>query len=325
MILLISDSSDNVIHGISDWLRELKTKFIFIECLRFLEYIESVVIDNDITRICFNVGGVRFRLADVSCVYFRRVSLETPRIKMDRMSWNVTELDVPKDVMDLMIKTVKLEEQRLKEFIYDKIQNSVPTLGHWKNNRINKLQVLESARKVGLNIIKSTISKENIGDVSHISKPMSNCPSFYIPEIRASAGAYTTNVRKSPHSTDIHQYFQRKLHKLYEVRSFIIGENIISTAILSKENEQTSTDYRKYDFQNPNVVVPYNLPLEVEEKLIGLVKLLDIGTGSADLICSKHGTYNFLEINPVGQIGMVESPTNFAVHKLLAEHIISLV
>ena len=48
------------------------------------------------------------------------------------------------------------------------------------------------------------------------------------------------------------------------------------------------------------------------------MKLLNLNSGSLDLIRAADGKYVFLEINPVGQFGMVSYPCNYNIEKEIA-------
>jgi glutathione synthase/RimK-type ligase-like ATP-grasp enzyme len=90
-------------------------------------------------------------------------------------------------------------------------------------------------------------------------------------------------------------------------------------AIFSQSNEKTKIDFRNYDLQKPNRTVPYNLPKEIILKLKKLTKALALRTGSIDLIKAKDGQYYFLEVNPVGQFGMVSRPCNYNIEMKIAK------
>ena len=48
------------------------------------------------------------------------------------------------------------------------------------------------------------------------------------------------------------------------------------------------------------------------------MKLADLDTGSIDMMYSTDGEYYFLEVNPVGQFGMVSYPCNYYIEKEIA-------
>ena len=49
---------------------------------------------------------------------------------------------------------------------------------------------------------------------------------------------------------------------------------------------------------------------------------LDLISGSLDFILDIEGDFVFLEVNPVGQFGMVDFPCNYGLHRKIAEYLI---
>ncbi|WP_373552395.1 grasp-with-spasm system ATP-grasp peptide maturase [Haliscomenobacter sp.] len=115
--------------------------------------------------------------------------------------------------------------------------------------------------------------------------------------------------------------FQTLVLKKYEIRSFYFYGKFYSMAIFSQNDDQTKVDFRNYNWKKPNRNVPYQLPVCLEEKLQKLMELLQLQSGSFDLIVTPDDQYVFLEVNPVGQFGMVSIPCNYGLEKLLAEHL----
>lgn len=89
-------------------------------------------------------------------------------------------------------------------------------------------------------------------------------------------------------------------------------------AIFSQNDSQTKIDFRNYNHSTPNRNVPYKLPEELEHKLTNLSKKIGINCGSIDMIVTKNDDYIFLEINPIGQFGMVSNPCNYYLHEKIA-------
>jgi glutathione synthase/RimK-type ligase-like ATP-grasp enzyme len=116
--------------------------------------------------------------------------------------------------------------------------------------------------------------------------------------------------------------FQKKLAKVFELRIFYLNEKFYSMAIFSQEDQQTEVDFRNYNFEKPNRTVPFLLPIDLQKKLIQLMKNLHLKSGSIDMVLTEEGDYVFLEVNPVGQFGMVSSPCNYELSKLIAETLI---
>ncbi len=92
--------------------------------------------------------------------------------------------------------------------------------------------------------------------------------------------------------------------------------------IFSQNNSKTKEDFRNYDQNLPNRNVPIKLPLDIEGKLKKLMKKLNLNSGSIDLIYTIDNKYVFLEVNPVGQFGMVSFPCNYNLEKKIAEFLI---
>ena len=116
---------------------------------------------------------------------------------------------------------------------------------------------------------------------------------------------------------------QRKLDKLYELRVFYLLGEFYPMVIFSQGDQQTETDFRKYNNEKPNRNVPFKLPREVEVKLDRLMKRMELESGSIDIIVTKDKDYVFLEVNPVGQFGMVSEPCNYYLERRIAKYLMS--
>ena len=114
-----------------------------------------------------------------------------------------------------------------------------------------------------------------------------------------------------------HSLLQEKINKKYELRIFFYNDNYFPMAIFSQNDEQTKVDFRKYNLKIPNRFIPFSLPSIVLQKLKKLMDTLKLSTGSIDLVVDINDVYYFLEVNPVGQFGMVSSPCNYNIEKKL--------
>ncbi len=50
---------------------------------------------------------------------------------------------------------------------------------------------------------------------------------------------------------------------------------------------------------------------------------LDLNCGSIDMIVNTKNEFIFLEVNPVGQFGMVSEPCNYFLEKKVAEFLLN--
>lgn len=197
------------------------------------------------------------------------------------------------------------------------------------STRINKIRTLILANNVGLKTPETLLTnnvehleeagKRDMGFL--ITKPITECISLQISQ--GSLMMYTKRISetvfKKIKGFFFPSLFQEEIEKEFEIRSFYLDGRFYSMAIFSQKDKQTKTDFRQYNFKKPNRQVPYRLPQVIEHKLDRLMKLLSLDSGSIDLIKTPQNDYVFLEVNPVGQFGMVSAPCNFHLEKKVAE------
>lgn len=201
-----------------------------------------------------------------------------------------------------------------------------------RDSTVNKLIVLDLAKKRGIRIPKTIISSDKktlhqfVKSCSNgaITKPVWEVFSFSKDNLLHTS--YTSLVNPDDSffegTSCTPTLFQENISKKFEIRSFFIDRKMFSMAIFSQQNDQTKTDFRVYDRKVPNRTVPINLPFELEVKLLDLMNDLRLNTGSIDLIYTTEHDYVFLEVNPVGQFGMTSKPCNYYLEKMIAETLI---
>jgi ATP-GRASP peptide maturase of grasp-with-spasm system len=116
-------------------------------------------------------------------------------------------------------------------------------------------------------------------------------------------------------------FFQKYIAKKYELRAFYFHGKFYTMAILSQNNNQTEVDFRHYSKENPNRRIPFTLPSPYAAKLKKLAGILQLDTGSFDILVDKDDKYYFLEVNPVGQFGMVSIPCNYNIEQHIAQQL----
>jgi ATP-GRASP peptide maturase of grasp-with-spasm system len=227
------------------------------------------------------------------------------------------------------------EDNKLSDYIHYVIEQRVPVLGSAFKYNLNKMITLDIAQSVGLNtpafyVFNEKQCIENLlkGEEQYITKSMSD--GVYLFENEEKSQGYFTYT-ESLSSEDMEGYpekispsfIQSKIEKQYEVRVFYLDGRFFSWAIFSQSDTQTRTDYRKYNDQRPNRVVPYVLPETLQQQLIDLFRKIDLNTGSVDLMVDFQGTYYFLEINPTGQFGVLSRATNYQLEAEIARWLIN--
>ena len=110
------------------------------------------------------------------------------------------------------------------------------------------------------------------------------------------------NIRLAP------TIFQEYIRKELELRVTVIGNKVFAASINSQDVTEALHDWRR---ASPDSLQfrPYELPLSVSEKCVQLVGTLGLTFGAIDLVKTPDGNYVFLELNPNGQWGWLETPT----------------
>ncbi len=302
MILIITQEADYSTNMVIDWLH-----FFGLDWVRINE--------NDILDISFAGEDIKvnhdlfnFLLSEITAVWYRRGMLN--------FKFNDVE---DKNINDFR----KIELSKIREFFYYKL-SLLPHINRYTNSDVNKLIVNDIAKKCGLIVPKDYLVSES-KSLSKIQKTkklatksvsgntMFNYEEFYFI-------GYTSMIKdpeKNP-ETFFPSLVQNYIKKKYELRIFYLHRKFWSMAIFSQEDEQTSVDFRNYNKKKPNRNVPYKLPFEVERKLIDLMEKLKLNSGSIDMIVTNDNEFVFLEVNPIGQFGMVSNPCNYYLHREIA-------
>ncbi len=175
---------------------------------------------------------------------------------------------------------------------------------------------LKKAQECGLNIPNTfvTNNKDSLNffyknnQENIITKNLSN-PLFF-EKNKNKFASYTSTVCikdiNTQNSIFFPSIFQANISKIVELRVFYLLGNFYTYAIFSSINEQTSIDFRIYDHEKPNRRMKYELTNELKFKIDKLMKVLNLHTGSIDLI-KCNDSYVFLEVNPQGMFGGLEN------------------
>jgi ATP-GRASP peptide maturase of grasp-with-spasm system len=191
-----------------------------------------------------------------------------------------------------------------------------------RKSHVNKLLVLEEARKIGLEVPSFHLA-EDMDDViigETITKSITGNVIIESLDAEIDGIMYTSVINKRDSESFLISFFQEKIEKDFEIRSFYLNEKIWSMAIFSQNDEQTQTDFRRYNLDKPNRNVRYKLPEDIEQKMRLLMSRLDLNCGSFDFIKNKD-QYYFLEINPVGQFLGLSKICNYSLEKGIAEYL----
>ncbi|MDR2836173.1 MAG: grasp-with-spasm system ATP-grasp peptide maturase [Bacteroidales bacterium] len=309
MILIISSYSDVSTNKVISWLKYYNYPYYRINFFEDISTFNLKIVNNNFH---YEFKEPQFCLNNISAVWYRRF----PELK---------EKTTNEELNILLLREFKAY---FNYFIY-KLEDR-----YWLNHRnlssMNKLWVLEQAMTKKLKIPDTIITNEKkellkFIDRHHqkvITKPIFEVANFHFNNVYSTIRTnLITDIEMLPEYFSP-SLFQEYIEKEIELRIVYLEGNFYSMGILSQQNNKTLIDFRNYDMENPNRYISIDLPADIKQKLTELMCDLKLNFGSIDMILSKNGLYYFLEVNPIGQFGMVSSPLNYNIEKKIAELLI---
>lgn len=302
MIIIFTEKSDLTTCDVIDWLKHYNKSYLRINEDDFFE----IDVDDNELILCYQ--NQKINIKDVESIWYRRSILQ---LKKEKFSNPGIE------------KFIFEEKIVLKEYILF-LFSKKRTIGKANGLRVNKLIINHIAKNIGLKIPHSFLANtfENLEtNYDLITKPINENP-----HIKLSNQLYYSLLTKEVSAVNKKLKFgisliQEKINKRYELRVFYLNGKTFSMAIFSQNNEKTKLDFRNYDKDNPNRVVPFKLPKEVEKKIFKLMNKINLNCGSIDILVDNNLNYFFLEVNPVGQFGMVSFPCNYNLENHIANYL----
>ena len=283
--------------------------------------IERIHMDDDSFELVFSDQTILSK--DLKSIWFRRGNAW-----FDGLLQKVTLTGRPslaQGISDIYVE----EARRTREYFHFLLTRNVRSLGHPAKYDLNKPIVLALARDAGLRTPRFSIlnTKQQLQKCmawgQTITKPVSN--GLYLWDFKCEQTAYFSYTERV-HENSFEQlperfpmsFVQEEIEKDFEVRTFFLDGEVYSMAILSQEDATTSVDFRKYNWENPNRMVPFEIPPCVVESSRTLFKSIGLNTGSLDFIVGKDGDFYFLEINPIGQYEWVSRICNYQLDRKIA-------
>lgn len=312
MLLILSETTDISTDRVILWLRKMGYQNI----IRINEddriEIKRVEISNDKGECVIKLYQKDIDLDKVDFFWYRRGDF------------------FPEDLQNYepnLRKFLSKEWTIIRNYLHYKL-GSKKCLGNIFKSLISKLECLEIAKKAGFSIPQTLISshskildqKDRLN--SSITKPISD-----IMPICYQGNNLNLLTREIPLNFKFESPFifpsliQQKIDKWVELRVFVLKNKVFPMAIFSQSNKKTSMDFRDYDWENMNRVVPYKLEIEIENRIMTFMQMTGIDSGSLDLIITPSKEVVFLEINPGGVIEMVSDPCNYYIEEFIAQYI----
>lgn len=319
MILIISNaehesSTDRVV----DWLINEKAPFIRINSEDVIQKKIEIIInpaDDTIT-----IAGQVVALKSIKVVWYRRW-------------YNYHRIPI--------IPTNKFERKLIHELseeassvlyylafvLADKLWLSNP----FANRSHSKINALYQANLLGIRTPDTVITnKKSVLKAFYkkhkkavITKPITD-PYPFFDEKENNYKAYVEVLTREFIDTMPEEFFmsqfQERVAGEYEIRSFFLDGKFYSTAITNVSTVDIKLSVRRNEAVK---MIAYQLPRDLELKLTKLMRILNLNSGSIDLIKTSNNEHVFLEVNPVGQFSGYGFPNNYYLEREIANWLIS--
>ncbi|MBV5264315.1 MvdC/MvdD family ATP grasp protein [Pinisolibacter aquiterrae] len=115
--------------------------------------------------------------------------------------------------------------------------------------------------------------------------------------------------------------FQEEVAKAADLRITVIGDRLFPVEIRSQTDPDARVDWRRGEVPRMDHVA-VTLPKPIETACLALNRALGLHYSAIDMVVTPDGDHVFLEINPSGQFGWIESVTGLPLIATLADLLI---
>jgi MvdD family ATP-grasp ribosomal peptide maturase len=192
----------------------------------------------------------------------------------------------------------------------------------------NKQLQLQAARELGLNTPR-TLTTNDPAAVRAFAK---SCEGGMVTKMLSSFAIYDegkelvvfTNPVKPEDLEDLSGLslcpatFQELLPKALEIRATVVGNHVMSAAVDSQVSARAAHDWRRDGLRMLQDWRPYQLPHELEEKILRLMDYFCLNYGAIDVILTPDGRHIFLELNPSGEFFWLERSPGLPISEAIA-------
>jgi MvdD family ATP-grasp ribosomal peptide maturase len=193
----------------------------------------------------------------------------------------------------------------------------------------NKQLQLQVARELGLRIPRTLTTN----DPAAVRAFVAECEGGMVTKMLSSFAVYEggqelvvfTNPVRPEDLADLSGLslspatFQETIPKALEIRATVVGRRILAASIDSQSSERATNDWRRDGVRMIQEWQHYQLPPEVEEKILRLMDYFVLNYGAVDLIVTPDGHHVFLEVNPVGEFFWLEQYPGLPISDAIAD------
>ncbi|MCL6750001.1 MvdD family ATP-grasp ribosomal peptide maturase [Nostoc sp. CCCryo 231-06] len=316
-VLIVTFSQDN--ESIPLVIKEIEArgeKAFRFDTDRYPTEVKLDIYSGDTEQVIITDGEQKLDLSEVFSVWYRRM----------RYGQKISN-SMDKQYRDASINecraTVRGMIASLQGFHLDKMSNVDRA-----NNKQLQLQV---ARQVGL-LTPLSLTSNNPEAVKQFAQ---ECQQGIVTKMLSSFAIYDEQGRENvvfttPITADdlenmeglrfCPMTFQENVPKALELRTTIVGHRVFTASVDSQSLSGSTYDWRKEGLALGKNWQPYNLPEDIEKKLLNLMAEFGLNYGAIDIIVTPDGRHIFLEVNPVGEFFWMEiySP-HYPISQAIAE------
>jgi len=113
--------------------------------------------------------------------------------------------------------------------------------------------------------------------------------------------------------------FQVMVPKKLELRVTVVGDKVFAASIDSQASDRAKVDWRREGEALLEQWTPYDLPADVQQRILRLMDHFGLNYGAIDIIVTPDDRYVFLEVNPVGEFFWLERCPGLPIGEALAD------
>jgi MvdD family ATP-grasp ribosomal peptide maturase len=314
-VLIITHSQDNEsIQMVMQAIADRGGKAFRFDTDKFPTEVQLDVYYGKNERLILADGEQQLDLHAVSAVWYRRIAIAA---------------QIP-TTMDAQLRQASVQESRVT------IQGMIASIRGFHLDHIphirradNKQLQLQVARELGLDTPR-TLTTNNPIAVKDFAQ---ECEQGMITKMLSSFAIYDQQgeekvVFTNPVTAEDLEHldglrfcpmtFQEKIPKALELRTTIVGKQIFTAAVDSQALATAKYDWRREGLALMEAWQPYQLPEDVESKLLKLMAEFGLNYGAIDILLTPDNRHVFLEVNPVGEFFWLERCPGLAISQAIA-------